>query len=197
MESEQPAVRLKRTWCFAAVEAAPLLPMLQHVCCGPAPVPTSSCARCKAMKRCAWLLQGATTVIWRTRPTTLSCARASCTQVGVFAMGEEGLTAVENPSELFLSERASGAGASSAVTVTLEGTRPLLLEVQALCSPTHQVRWPIPVPTFETFRELDSLALHDRNQPAPAAAGGADAVLPHAPGACPAGSLTVTALQQI
>ena len=60
-------------------------------------------------------------------------------QVGVFAMGEEGLAAVENPSEMFLSERSSGPGVSSAVTVTLEGTRPLLLEVQALCSPTHQV----------------------------------------------------------
>lgn len=64
----------------------------------------------------------------------------SMAQVGVFAMGEEGLAAVENPSEMFLSERSSGPGVSSAVTVTLEGTRPLLLEVQALCSPTHQVR---------------------------------------------------------
>lgn len=56
-------------------------------------------------------------------------------------MGDEGLTAVENPSEMFLSERSSSPGVSSAVTVTLEGTRPLLLEVQALCSPTHQVRF--------------------------------------------------------
>lgn len=60
-------------------------------------------------------------------------------QVGVFAMGDEGLAAVLNPSELFLSERSSAPETSSAVTVTLEGSRPLLLEVQALCSPTHQV----------------------------------------------------------
>ena len=35
-------------------------------------------------------------------------------------MGEEGLAAVENPSELFLSERSGAPGVSSAVTVTME-----------------------------------------------------------------------------
>lgn len=53
-------------------------------------------------------------------------------------MGPEGLSAVENPSEMFLRERSTG-GVSSAVTVTMEGTRPLLLEVQGLCSPAQQV----------------------------------------------------------
>ncbi len=60
-------------------------------------------------------------------------------QVGVFEMKEEGLVAVPNPSASFLGDRTLSANASSAVTVMIEGTRPLLLEVQALCSPVHQV----------------------------------------------------------
>ncbi|GAB4818278.1 hypothetical protein N2152v2_005324 [Parachlorella kessleri] len=57
-------------------------------------------------------------------------------EVGVFSMHEEGLRVVPDPSQLFLSSRSdsSGAGVSSAVTVLLEGSRPLLVEVQALCS---------------------------------------------------------------
>ncbi len=62
-----------------------------------------------------------------------------CEQVGVFEMKEEGLVAVPNPSASFLGDRTLSANASSAVTVMIEGTRPLLLEVQALCSPVHQV----------------------------------------------------------
>ena len=54
-------------------------------------------------------------------------------------MKEEGLVAVPNPSASFLGDRTLSANASSAVTVMIEGTRPLLLEVQALCSPVHQV----------------------------------------------------------
>ena len=54
-------------------------------------------------------------------------------------MTERGLDAVANPSALFLSDRAAAPGVSSAVTVTCEGTRPLLLEVQALCSPMGKV----------------------------------------------------------
>ena len=54
-------------------------------------------------------------------------------------MKEEGLVAVSNPSASFLGDRTLSANASSAVTVMIEGTRPLLLEVQALCSPVHQV----------------------------------------------------------
>ena len=63
-------------------------------------------------------------------------------QVGVFEMKEEGLVAVPNPSASFLGDRTLSANASSAVTVMIEGTRPLLLEVQALCSPVHQVSFP-------------------------------------------------------
>ena len=56
-------------------------------------------------------------------------------EVGVFEMRSEGMVDVENPSALFLSERAEHA-TGSAVTVSLEGTRPLLVEVQALVSTT-------------------------------------------------------------
>lgn len=62
-----------------------------------------------------------------------------CAQVGVFQMEESGLQAVANPSALFLSDRQMARNASSAVTVAMEGTRPLLMEVQALTSPVHQV----------------------------------------------------------
>jgi len=58
----------------------------------------------------------------------------STQEVGVFTMGETGLEAVENPSELFLAERHQGAPGSCIVPV-LEGTRPLLVEVQALVAP--------------------------------------------------------------
>ena len=52
-------------------------------------------------------------------------------EVGVFRMVESGLSEVKNPSEFFLAEREEGA-VGSAVTVIMEGTRPVLLEVQAL-----------------------------------------------------------------
>lgn len=52
-------------------------------------------------------------------------------EIGVFEMAREGLVEVENPSELFLSQRSEDA-AGSAVLAALEGTRPLLVEVQAL-----------------------------------------------------------------
>lgn len=54
-------------------------------------------------------------------------------EIGVFEMREEGLREVANPSALFLSERPEGA-AGSAVTASMEGTRPILLEVQSLVS---------------------------------------------------------------
>lgn len=56
-------------------------------------------------------------------------------EVGVFEMGNEGLAEVANPSEAFLAERLPQA-AGSAIAVTMEGTRPLLLEIQALASTT-------------------------------------------------------------
>ncbi len=54
-------------------------------------------------------------------------------EVGVFEMQGQGLVEVSNPSALFLAERASSA-AGSAVTVAMEGTRPILQEIQALVS---------------------------------------------------------------
>ena len=56
-------------------------------------------------------------------------------EVGVFSMEEQGLVDVRDPSRTFLSERRSGA-IGSVVVATLEGTRPLLVEVQALTSPS-------------------------------------------------------------
>jgi DNA repair protein RadA/Sms len=52
-------------------------------------------------------------------------------ELGVFAMGDKGLREVPNPSAIFLSSQ-QGATPGSAVMVTREGTRPLLVEVQAL-----------------------------------------------------------------
>ncbi|MFM8321956.1 MAG: DNA repair protein RadA [Chloroflexota bacterium] len=56
-------------------------------------------------------------------------------EVGVFEMRERGLVEVTNPSEAFLAERMANAP-GSAIAVTMEGTRPLLVEVQGLTSPT-------------------------------------------------------------
>ncbi len=58
----------------------------------------------------------------------------STLEVGVFSMGEAGLEVVDNPSELFLAERRAGA-IGSCVVPLLEGTRPILLEVQSLVAP--------------------------------------------------------------
>jgi len=57
----------------------------------------------------------------------------STNEIGVFSMGEAGLAEVANPSELFLAERPEGA-AGSAVVPALEGSRPILVELQALVS---------------------------------------------------------------
>ncbi len=56
-------------------------------------------------------------------------------EIGVFEMATSGLVEVENPSALFLSQRASDV-AGSAVLAALEGTRPMLVEVQALVAPS-------------------------------------------------------------
>jgi DNA repair protein RadA/Sms len=57
-------------------------------------------------------------------------------EIGVFAMTEKGLREVTNPSALFLSQHHSGV-AGSCVMVTQEGTRPLLVELQALVDECH------------------------------------------------------------
>ncbi|WLD93500.1 DNA repair protein RadA [Alkalihalobacillus sp. AL-G] len=59
----------------------------------------------------------------------------STNEIGVFEMKEEGLDEVQNPSEVFLEERSNGA-AGSAIVASIEGTRPVLVEIQALVSPT-------------------------------------------------------------
>jgi DNA repair protein RadA/Sms len=59
----------------------------------------------------------------------------STNDVGVFEMTEQGMMEVANPSEAFLAERLPDA-AGSAIAVTMEGTRPLLVEIQALASTT-------------------------------------------------------------
>jgi DNA repair protein RadA/Sms len=57
-------------------------------------------------------------------------------ELGVFAMTEKGLKGVSNPSALFLSQH-SGEVAGSCIMVTQEGTRPLLVEIQALVDAAH------------------------------------------------------------
>ncbi|BDR58891.1 DNA repair protein RadA [Xylocopilactobacillus apicola] len=59
----------------------------------------------------------------------------STDEIGLFEMHENGLKEVLNPSELFLQERLKGAN-GSAVVVSMEGTRPILVEIQALLTPT-------------------------------------------------------------
>lgn len=60
----------------------------------------------------------------------------STDELGIFEMREEGLAEVPNPSEFLLSERAQHT-VGSVVTATVEGSRPLLLEVQALVAPSY------------------------------------------------------------
>ncbi len=57
-------------------------------------------------------------------------------EVGVFEMREQGMAEVTNPSEAFLAERMTDAPGSS-IAVTMEGTRPILVELQGLTSPTN------------------------------------------------------------
>jgi DNA repair protein RadA/Sms len=56
-------------------------------------------------------------------------------EVGVFEMAGSGMVEVPNPSEAFLAERSMNAPGTS-IAITMEGTRPLLVEMQALTSPT-------------------------------------------------------------
>ncbi|GKT02751.1 DNA repair protein RadA [Furfurilactobacillus entadae] len=59
----------------------------------------------------------------------------STNELGIFEMREDGLQEVANPSEIFLEERLAGA-TGSAIVVSMEGTRPILVEVQALVTPS-------------------------------------------------------------
>ena len=58
----------------------------------------------------------------------------SVDEIGVFRMTQQGLIPVENPSALFLGDREKHHASGSAVTALIEGSRPLLLEVQALAA---------------------------------------------------------------
>ena len=59
----------------------------------------------------------------------------STNEIGIFEMHDTGLREVKNPSEVFLSERSYGTSGST-VVASMEGTRPILVEVQALVTPT-------------------------------------------------------------
>lgn len=75
-------------------------------------------------------------------------------EVGIFEMHSTGLKEVKNPNELFLNERSQGAAPGSAIIVTNEGTRPLLVEIQALVGTT-----PYPTPRRVT-NGVDLSRLH-------------------------------------
>ncbi len=78
--------------------------------------------------------EGENTHLYRILRTTKN-RYGSTNEIGVFEMGDRGLLEVKNPSAVFLSERSYGASGSM-VTATLEGTRPILVEAQALVTPT-------------------------------------------------------------
>lgn len=59
----------------------------------------------------------------------------STNELGIFEMREEGMTEIANPSEIFISSPAKGE-AGSVVVASIEGTRPVLVEIQALLTPT-------------------------------------------------------------
>lgn len=60
----------------------------------------------------------------------------STNEIGIFEMRETGLEEIKNPSEVFLSERSYGTSGST-VVASMEGTRPILVEVQALVTQTN------------------------------------------------------------
>ena len=83
-------------------------------------------------------------------------------EVGIFEMHSNGLQEVKNPNELFLNERSQVAVPGSAIIVTNEGTRPLLVEIQALVGTT-----PYPSPRrvtngVDTSRVLQILAVLEK-----------------------------------
>ena len=61
----------------------------------------------------------------------------STNEIGIFEMRDHGLSEVSNPSEILLAERAEGIAGSS-IVCSVEGTRPLMVEIQALVSRSSQ-----------------------------------------------------------
>lgn len=83
-------------------------------------------------------------------------------EVGIFEMSVNGLRCVNNPNELFLNERSQGSIPGTAIIVANEGTRPLLVEIQALVGTT-----PYPTPRrvtngVDTSRVLQILAVLEK-----------------------------------
>lgn len=84
---------------------------------------------------CSTLLEGEHDSRYR----TLRCSKnrfGAVNELGVFAMTEQGLKEVSNPSAIFL-QRADDISSGSVVMVVWEGTRPLLVEIQALVDDSH------------------------------------------------------------
>jgi DNA repair protein RadA/Sms len=79
----------------------------------------------------------------------------STNEIGIFEMHEEGLVEVKNPSEIFLNERTENITGST-ITSSMEGTRTILLEVQALVTPSHYGN-PQRVATGFDYRRLSIL----------------------------------------
>lgn len=79
----------------------------------------------------------------------------STNEIGIFEMHDTGLTEVKNPSEIFLSQRDRNT-TGSVVTSSIEGTRPILLEVQALVTPSNYGN-PQRVATGFDYRRLSIL----------------------------------------
>lgn len=79
----------------------------------------------------------------------------STNEIGIFNMHSNGLVEVKNPSELFLSERDKKISGNS-IAACIEGTRPILIEVQALVTPSHYGN-PQRVSTGIDYRRLSIL----------------------------------------
>jgi DNA repair protein RadA/Sms len=79
----------------------------------------------------------------------------STNEIGIFEMRDDGLKEVRNPSEIFLNERSQNI-TGSVVTASIEGTRPVLIEVQALVTPSHYGN-PQRVATGFDYRRLSIL----------------------------------------
>ena len=85
----------------------------------------------------------------------------SVSEIGVFEMREEGLVGVDNPSAALLAQRPKNVS-GSVVMATMEGSRPILVEIQALVSPTY-LQMPRRLGTgIETPRLLQVLAVLER-----------------------------------
>jgi len=79
----------------------------------------------------------------------------STNELGIFEMHDTGLSEVKNPSEIFIGER-SNVDSGSVVTASIEGTRPILLEVQSLVTPSNYGN-PQRVATGFDYRRLSIL----------------------------------------